>query len=241
MKTRQRNTGTALLMAVFVVALLSAVTMGILQLNTVDTQIMGNEYFAAEALMIAQAGLNDAIAEIREDSSWCDGFSDKTFAGGSYTVLVTSETSIPPSQTDGELEVEALGPLYPGVTQEFAVHHPDLDDADFDDRTKITINTGSYSYTGGMDSNPFSLPIPLDATDVSMQIILKKQDYPEISANVNCQVSWTLDSGGSTSSTPTIISEGTNAEGFVAKIEADVTVGQNAPHKITINEVRINE
>lgn len=241
MKTNPRNTGTALLMAVFVVALLSAVTMGIIQLTTVDTQIMGNDTFAAEALMIAHAGLNDAFAEIREDSDWCDGFTDQAFAGGSYTVFVTSETTIPPSETDEELEVEALGAIYPGVTQDFVAHHPDLDDADFDARAKITINAGSYSYTGGMDSNPFALSIPLDATEVSFQIVMKKQDYPEIPANINCQVTFTLDSSGSTSSTPTIISEGTNTEGYLARMTAEVTVGQNAPHKITINEMRINE
>ena len=241
MKTQKRNKGTALLMVVFVVALLSAVTIGILQLNGVDVQIMGNEAFAAEAMMIAHAGLNDAFAEIRDDSAWCTGFTDKAFAGGSYTVSVIGETSIPPSQTDEELEVEALGALYPGVTQDFVAHHPDLDDSDFDARAKITINAGSYSYTGGMDSNPFSLSIPLDATEVTFQIVMKKLDYPEIPANINCQVMFTLDTGGSTSSTPTIIAEGTNAEGFVARMTAEVTVGQSAPHRITINEMRLND
>ena len=41
--------------------------------------------------------------------------------------------------------------------------------------------------------------------------------------------------------TPTIISEGTNAQGFVARVAADITVGQNAPYSVTVNEVRINE
>ena len=113
-------------MAVFVVALLSAVTMGVIQLYTLEIQIMANETFGAEALMIAQAGLNDAFAEIRQDSSWCAGFTNKAFADGSYTVLVTAESTVPPSKTDDELEVEALGPLYRGVTQDFSVSHPAL-------------------------------------------------------------------------------------------------------------------
>ena len=241
MKAKHRNSGTALLMTVFVVALLSAVTMGILQINTVDTQIMGNQIYAVEALMIANAGLNDAYAEIRDDADWCDGFTSKSFGGGSYTVVVTDETSTPPSRTDEELEVEALGALYPGVMRDVAAHHPDLDDDDFDSRAKITINAGSYSYTGGMSGNPFSVSIPIDATQVRITIVLKKLDYPEIPANVNCIVSWEIDGDGSTSMTPTIVSEGTNAQGFVARMAADITVGQSAPHKITVNAVRINE
>ncbi len=241
MKAKHRNTGTALLMTVFVVALLSAVTMGMLQLTTSDIQIMANQIYAEQALMIAKAGLNDAYAEMRNDKSWCDGFTDKAFGGGSYTVLVASATSIPPSQTDNELEVEALGVLYPGVTQDFAIHHPDLSGDDFDSRAEITISAGSYSYTGGMSGSPFALSVPLDATQVSMKIILKELDYPEISANVNCKVSWEIDGDGSTSATPTITSVGTNAQGYVARVAADVTVGQNAPHTITVREFRINE
>jgi len=54
-----------LLIAIFTVALLSAITIGILQLNTEEIQVMRNHIRATEALAIAEAGLNDALAEIR--------------------------------------------------------------------------------------------------------------------------------------------------------------------------------
>ncbi|MCP4452175.1 MAG: hypothetical protein GY809_11985 [Planctomycetes bacterium] len=238
-----RHKGVALLLTVFVVALLAAVVIGLLQLCTQDTQMMGNHVHAAEALAVAQAGLNDAFAEIRADSSWSAGFTDKAFDGGSYTVLVRDDStdSVPPSQTDGELEVEALGSLYPGVTQDFAVYHPNLSGSDFDSRAKITINAGSYRYTGGMNGSPFTLSIPLDATSVSFKIVLKELDYPEIPANINAQVSWDVDSEGSTSAYPTIISEGTSADGYLARVSADISIGWNAPHSISISEIRVNE
>ena len=50
---------------------------------------MRNQIRAADAVAIAEAGLNDAFAEIRVDSSWTTGFTDKAFNDDSYTVTVT--------------------------------------------------------------------------------------------------------------------------------------------------------
>ena len=80
--------GTALILAIFIIALLAAVVMGMLQINTEEIQVMRNQICAAEALATAEAGLNDAFAEIRADISWNAGFTDKAFNGGSYTVTV---------------------------------------------------------------------------------------------------------------------------------------------------------
>jgi hypothetical protein len=74
---------------VFVTALLAVLVGGMLQMNTEEIQVMRNQIYAAEALAIAEAGLNDAFAEIRADSGWTTGFTDKAFAGGSYTVTVS--------------------------------------------------------------------------------------------------------------------------------------------------------
>jgi len=89
MKIRQKNNGSVLLIAVFVIALLSALVMGMAQMNTEEIQLMRNHIFAAYALATAEAGLNDAFSEIRADPNWADGFTDKAFNGGSYTVTVT--------------------------------------------------------------------------------------------------------------------------------------------------------
>jgi len=91
MKTKIQNKGSVLLITVFVVALLSAVVMGILQINTEEIQLMRNQIRAAQALAVAEAGLNDAFAEIREDDEWDEGFDDEPFAGGSYEVDVDGD------------------------------------------------------------------------------------------------------------------------------------------------------
>lgn len=88
MKTKQRNNGSVFLIVVFVIALLAAVTMGILQINIEEIQVMRNHICVAEALATAEAGLNDAFAEIRNDPNWNTGFTDKAFNDGTYTVTV---------------------------------------------------------------------------------------------------------------------------------------------------------
>ena len=70
MKRKFGHNGSVLLIAIFVTALLSAVVIGILQMNTEEMQLMLNQIYAAEALATAEAGLNDAFAELRADSSW---------------------------------------------------------------------------------------------------------------------------------------------------------------------------
>jgi len=78
-----------LLMTVFAIALLSALVVGILQINTEEIQLMQNQVYAAQALTVAEAGLNDAFAQIRFNRDWDSGFDNKSFEGGRYTVEVT--------------------------------------------------------------------------------------------------------------------------------------------------------
>ena len=89
MDYKQKINGSALLITIFVTALLSAITIGILQINTEEIQLMRNQIYAAEAQAIADAGLNDAFSELRVDSSWNSGFSNKVFDDDSYTVTVS--------------------------------------------------------------------------------------------------------------------------------------------------------
>ena len=85
----KRNKGSVILIAVFAIALLATLVIGILQMNTEEIQLMVNHINSAEAQAIAEAGLNDAFSELRDDSSWTTGFTDKSFSGGTYTVTVS--------------------------------------------------------------------------------------------------------------------------------------------------------
>lgn len=88
MKIECRNKGTALLMTVFATALFSAIVIGMQELNTMEIQLVRNQLGAAQAFATAEAGLNDAFSQLRNDSAWNSGFSNKAFNAGSYSVTV---------------------------------------------------------------------------------------------------------------------------------------------------------
>jgi hypothetical protein len=90
MNTKKRKSGSALLITVFTVALLATLVAGILQITTEEIQLMQNQVYATQAFEIAEAGLNDAMAQLRSNRLWNAGFADKPFAGGSYTVDVNN-------------------------------------------------------------------------------------------------------------------------------------------------------
>jgi Tfp pilus assembly protein PilX len=89
MNGKFRHRGSALLITIFATVLLSAITIGILQINTEEIQLMRNLIYAAEAQAIAEAGLNDAFSEIRVLDTFNNDY-NKSFAGGSYSVDITS-------------------------------------------------------------------------------------------------------------------------------------------------------
>jgi len=88
MKIGFKNNGSAMIVTVFAVAMLAVLTIGILQISTEDVQIVRNQIYAAQALATAEAGLNDAFAQLRSNPNWNAGFTNKAFSGNGYTVTV---------------------------------------------------------------------------------------------------------------------------------------------------------
>ena len=134
MKVKSENSGTVLVMTVFIVALMSAVVMGILQMNTEQIQLMRNHVYAAEAMATAEAGLNAAFALIRTDSSWTIGYVTVPFNGGSFTVTIAGSlpnrtiesTGISPqgfiAQVDADITVGTSGPPYDITIDELRIN-----------------------------------------------------------------------------------------------------------------------
>lgn len=120
MTCRRQQLGSVLLMMVFIIALLSTVVMGILEVNTSEIQLMQNHVRIAEALALAEAGLNDAIAQLHADRTWKDGFSDKSFNNGTYTVTLDNTTLTSTAVTgqgytaviEADIRVDIFGPPY---------------------------------------------------------------------------------------------------------------------------------
>jgi len=80
--------GSAMILAVFIIALAAALVMGMLQLNTEQALLLRNQIGLTRAAAVAESGLNDALARLRSDIRWNEGFADKAFGEGRYTVSV---------------------------------------------------------------------------------------------------------------------------------------------------------
>ncbi|MBN2019692.1 MAG: hypothetical protein JW749_05650 [Sedimentisphaerales bacterium] len=124
MRTKTKNNGAVFLIVVFAIALMATITVGILVMTTEEVQLMQNQLYSAQALCTAEAGLNDAFAEIRANSGWTTGFTDKSFNGGTYDVTVTGTlptrtiTSIGTSPQGYDANVMAdvtIGSSYPHI------------------------------------------------------------------------------------------------------------------------------
>ncbi len=86
---RGRNIGSVMLIAIFAIAMFSALVIGMLQINTEEIQLMQNQIYAAQALATAEAGLNDSFSERRDDDEWVGPLSNVPFNGALYNVNVT--------------------------------------------------------------------------------------------------------------------------------------------------------
>jgi hypothetical protein len=147
MRIKFKNNGSVFLMTIFAIAFLAVLVSGMLQITTEEIQLMRNHIYSAQALAVAEAGLNAAFAQIREGNG-CD------------------------------------------VDFEFG----DVEDGLGD----ISFAEGSYS--------------------------IQTYDY-----------------AGSGSSSLIIVSEGTSSQGFVARVQADVSISSSCPYVIRIDNYRINE
>jgi hypothetical protein len=124
MKEQQKNDGSVLIIVVFVIAFMAALVLGIAQINTEEIQLMRNHIGMAKALAVAEAGLNDALAELRGDAGWTGPIDDEPFAGGTYDVTIEGTYPDPNiiatgTSSDGfiarvkaQVRVGAIGPPY---------------------------------------------------------------------------------------------------------------------------------
>ena len=89
MKNKNRI-GSVLLIAVFAIAVVTALVGGMLAIATEQIQLLSNQTSSVQALQVAEAGINDAMASLRSNRAWNAGFTNKTFWIGSYTVDVNN-------------------------------------------------------------------------------------------------------------------------------------------------------
>lgn len=73
-----------------ILAIIASLALSYTALTLYNHKILLNDKQGEQALFIAEAGIEDALHELKLNSSWRTGFSNKSFASGSYSVSVSS-------------------------------------------------------------------------------------------------------------------------------------------------------
>ena len=89
MKRLKNNNGSALLIALALMLLLSAV--GIVTIDTANTDIelSFNQLHEEQAFYVAEAGAKQALWQLNDSTAWRAGYATRRFGDGAYTVTLT--------------------------------------------------------------------------------------------------------------------------------------------------------
>ena len=89
-----KRRGAVLLIVLFLMALTAPLVAMLLDTHTTQIRCVHNHIEGTAALYVAEAGVQDAIAELLANPSWRTGFVDKPFPadlGHTYTVTVADD------------------------------------------------------------------------------------------------------------------------------------------------------
>ena len=114
--TRRSRRGAVLLLVLFLMVITAPIILMMLDNHTTQTRCLHNHIQGTAALYVAEAGIQDAMAELIRTPTWRDGFADKEFPAGSshtYTVAV--------SVAGTDLVLESKGTTAAGFTKTVTV------------------------------------------------------------------------------------------------------------------------
>jgi Tfp pilus assembly protein PilX len=110
------ESGVVLIITMSLMIMFSLLTLGMFDLLKSSTQISGNHKTDLQTVYIADAGVEDAINELRKDPTLADDadydIASTSFADGTYTAKITNVDIDPPTPTFiREMDIESTGTL----------------------------------------------------------------------------------------------------------------------------------
>lgn len=93
MKTALGNArGSTLVISLVIMVVLMILTTGVYSITRAMVRESVYQMRVAQAQAIAEAGMEDALLQLRLSPGWRAGFTNKAFAGGSYTVTLSTDS-----------------------------------------------------------------------------------------------------------------------------------------------------
>ena len=104
--------GVALILTMMLMVVFSLLTLGMFNLLTTSTQISGNHRLDLRTTYIADAGMEDAINELRDSPDSLDGSTfSESFEDGTYTVTVENAPVTNPVAFYREKDITSKGTI----------------------------------------------------------------------------------------------------------------------------------
>jgi len=85
----KNNDGSALLIALALMLLVSAVGIITVDSANTDIELSYNQLHEEQAFYVAEAGAKQALWKLNDDNAWRTGYADRSFGDGAYTVTMT--------------------------------------------------------------------------------------------------------------------------------------------------------
>ena len=100
----EKKEGIALILAMFTMLFVSVLVVALLDMVTIDQKISTNQIRSLQATYIADAGVEEAIYQLRQDDDWSGTGGDVEFPSGSGNSLnvSVSDTAITSTGTIGD-------------------------------------------------------------------------------------------------------------------------------------------
>jgi len=87
------NRGSALLISLAIMAFLSLIAIMAVNRSHTDFELSYNQLHEEQAFYVAEAGAQEALAELNSDNDWRSGWARVTFGGGFYSVTLTDSSA----------------------------------------------------------------------------------------------------------------------------------------------------
>ncbi|MHC5060350.1 MAG: hypothetical protein ACYTFK_04605 [Planctomycetota bacterium] len=96
-KTAKDEKGFVLILVLFTALIIATLIIGLLNLTAIDASLVKNRLYSLQAYYIAEAGIADAIDEIRQNGPLADTSWQETFPAGSsseYDIDVSQSSTV---------------------------------------------------------------------------------------------------------------------------------------------------
>jgi hypothetical protein len=87
---KNNEKGVALILAIMLMLALAMLTISTFELLSSSIRISGNIKYDLQALYVSEAGIEDAILQLRYNGNWNTGFTNRNFGGSNYDVTITA-------------------------------------------------------------------------------------------------------------------------------------------------------